>query len=181
MIKINSKIERDLLTYFFLHVTSEHHLHEIARIIGADPGNLDKKLKSLTKQGLFQVKKRGNQSLYSLNPSFFLFNEYKGIVNKTYGIEHQIKQALQKVPGIKRAFIFGSYAKGNFDEYSDIDLLVIGEQDGLELSRQLTKIERSTNREINPVEFDPKDYEKRCKNDPFLKNVLKQRLIELIL
>lgn len=180
MLKIGSKIERDLLTYFFLNVTSEHHLHEIARIIDADPGNLDKKLKALTKQGLFLVKKRGNQSIYSLNQSFFLFNEYKGIINKTYGIEAQIREALKNVPGIEKAFIFGSYAKGGFDKFSDIDLLVIGNHDGLELSKQLTKIERSTNREINPVEFDLKDFEKRCKKDPFLKNVLSQKLIELI-
>ncbi|MBU0705630.1 nucleotidyltransferase domain-containing protein [Patescibacteria group bacterium] len=177
MIKINSKIERDLLTYFFLHVTSEHHLHEIARIIGADPGNLDKKLKALTKQGLFQVKKRGNQSLYSLNPSFFLFNEYKGIVNKTYGIEHQIKQALQKVPGIKKAFIFGSYASGKFDEYSDIDLLVVGEQDGLELSKAISDVERKAGREINIVEIDSKEFAKPKK--PFINQILTEKMIEL--
>ena len=181
MLTFSSKIERDLLTYFFLNTTKEHHLHEIARLIKADPSNLNKRLKALTKLGLFQVKNRGNQSLYSLNPSFFLFNEYKSIVNKTYGIEHQIRQALKKVHGIKKAFIFGSYAKGGFDEFSDIDLLIVGEQNGLELSRQITKIERLINREINPVEFDSEEYEKRSKKDPFLRNILSQKLIELII
>lgn len=179
MLKISSKIERDLLTYFFLNVTSEHHLHEIARIIDADPGNLNKKLKSLTKQGLFRVKKRGNQTIYSLNQSFFLFNEYKGIVNKTYGIEHQIKEALQKVRGIKKAFIFGSYVKGGFDEYSDIDLLVVGEQDGLTLSKAITNVESKMGREIGIVEIDIKEFTKPKK--PFINQILAEKMIELSL
>jgi len=177
MLKISSKIERDLLTYFFLHVTEEHHLHAIARLIDADPANLDKKLKALTKQGLFKVKQRGNQSLYSLNQTFFLFNEYKGIVNKTYGIEHLIRQALQGIPGIKKAFIFGSYAKGTFDQFSDIDLLVVGDHDSLTLSAAMSKIERGMGREISIVEIDTKEFAKPKK--PFINQILSEKMIEL--
>lgn len=179
MLSFGSKIERDLLTYFFLNTTKEHHLHEIARLIVADPANLNKKLKALTKLGLFQVKKRGNQSLYSLNHSFFLFNEYRSIVNKTCGVEHQILQALKNVPGVKKAFIFGSYAKGGFDEFSDIDLLVVGEQDGLRLSTAITKVERAMGREINIVEVGSKEYSKPAK--PFINQILAEKMIELAL
>jgi predicted nucleotidyltransferase len=179
MLKIGSKIEGNLLRYFFLNDSEERHLREIARIIGADPANLDKKLQSLTKLGLFQVKKRGNQSLYSLNKSFFLFNEYKSIISKTYGVEHQIKEALKRVSGIKKAFIFGSYAKGGFDRYSDIDLLVVGEQDGLKLSTAVTEVERKTGREINVVEIDSREFLKPIK--PFIKHILSEKMIEILL
>lgn len=47
----------------------------------------------------------------------------------------QIKEAVAKVGeryGIKRAYLFGSYAKGEPDEYSDVDLMIdSGEIKGL--------------------------------------------------
>ena len=179
MFTIRSKTEQALLSYFFLNTSAKHHLNELARILKVDPANLDKKLKKMEKAGLFKSKQLGNLKIYSLNHKFPLFTEYKSIINKTYGVEEMLKKELSKVSGIQKAYIFGSYANGKFDQFSDIDLLVIGNHDGLELSKVLVKIEGKINREINYVEIYPNELQKRLKNDQFLKNIF-EHIIQFI-
>ena len=179
MFKIRSKTEQKLLTYYFLNTNARHHLHELARILNVDPANLSKKLKKMEKAKLFKSENLGNLKIYSLNHKFPLFSEYKSIINKTFGVEDMLKKALSNIPGIQKAYIFGSYANGKFDEYSDIDLLVIGNHNGLELSKALVKIEGKINREINHVEIYPSELKKRLRNNQFFKNIF-EHIIQFI-
>ena len=179
MLEIKSKIERELLTYFFLNQKASHHLNELARVLEVDPANLDKKLKELIKSGLFKFKNQGNQKIYSLNPSFPLFKEYQNIIKKMYGIDEILKEKLKELKGIKKAYLFGSYANENFDEFSDIDLLIIGDQDSLDLSEILSELEKKIKREINVVEYSEDDYSERL-NTPFIKNIFSKKTIQLI-
>lgn len=179
MFEIRSKLEKELMAYFFLNPGEKHHLHELARILSADPANLNVKLKKLKAGGLFKCEERGNQKIYSLNEKFPLLSEYKSIISKTYGAEDILKKALEKVSGIIRACIFGSYAKGNFDRFSDIDLLVIGDHDSLELTSAVSSAERKMGREINFVEYSPDEYNRLRKTDPFLKTAEKN-IIQII-
>jgi len=180
MLTIKSNIEKKLLIYYFANTQTEHHLSELARILTVDPANLDKKIKQLEHDGLFKVHARGNQKIYSLNHHFPLYREYKNIISKTYGIEDMLKQVLKKMAGVQNAYIFGSYATGNFDNFSDIDLLVIGEHDALKLSTAIHKIEKMVDREINIVEFRANDFKKQIKTNPLLINIFKKSTIKLI-
>ncbi|MBN1258707.1 nucleotidyltransferase domain-containing protein [Candidatus Peregrinibacteria bacterium] len=174
MIDIRSKIEKELLAYYFLNITAKHYLQELARLLKLNPGNLDKKLKQLEEKGLFLSEWRGNHRVYFLNRDFPLFREYQRIINKTYGIEGELKKALKTVPKIQEAYIFGSYAGGSFDSLSDIDLLVIGEHDPLVLSKALNKLESRFSREINVVEMAPDE------KNPFLAKILSGNKIQII-
>lgn len=55
--------------------------------------------------------------------------ELRSIVLKTEGAGLEIKEKLQEMGGVNKAFIFGSYASGEADLRSDLDLMVIGEVD----------------------------------------------------
>ena len=106
--------------------------------------------------------------------------EYKKIILKTVGLEHLLKEALQRVEGLKEAYLFGSYAKDQMDAASDIDLLAIGSYDTLELQKEISEVQRSIGREINVVSFGAVEYEKKRKNDPFVKSVLKGKKIRIL-
>ena len=43
--------------------------------------------------------------------------------DRKYVIEN-IKAVMSSFPTIKSAFIFGSYAKGNYNRFSDIDIMI---------------------------------------------------------
>ncbi len=149
MVLLSSKIAQVILGYFFLHQTEELYLNEMVKKFGLDKRNTSKVMKKLVAEGIFIAEKRGKETYYSLNRRYPLFQEIKNIVLKTYGIESQLKKSLEKIDGIKEAYIIGSYAKNRMDVTSDIDVLVIGNADTLKLNREIAKLQKNINREIN--------------------------------
>lgn len=180
MLSLRSKITKAVLSYFFLHNHAEMYVLEIARKLRLDDGNLARKLRELEKEGILQSKEKGRERYYSLNMSFPLLKEYRQIIMKTVGIEGALRELLNEVKGIKEAFLFGSYAKDRMDSASDIDLMVVGSHDTVEVRKKLSGIQRTTDREINLVSMSPEEYEKRKKSDSFVSSLQKSKRINLI-
>lgn len=169
------------MNYFFINPHEELYINELARKMDLDKRNLVKKLRQLEKDGILKHKIRGNLRLYSINKEYPLYNEYKNIILKTVGLEEKLKRVIKEVPGVKRFYIYGSYAENKMDTHSDIDLLVIGNHKIVPLQRKLSKLQSETDREINSVNMDEIEFEKRKKNrDPFILDVLKKKHIEIV-
>ena len=180
MISLKSKITQQVLGYFFLRDSDALYVNEMARVFSADSGNLARKLTELEKEGILKSEMRGNQHYYTLNPSYPLVDEYKKIILKTTGFEHILKKALDEVAGIKKAILFGSYAANDMDASSDIDLLVVGNHDTVDLQRHIARIQKTTNREINLVSMSPAEYKKKHGTDPLLRSIDKKKKIILL-
>lgn len=180
MISLRSKITQDVLGHYFLHQETAAYVNELARRLGHDSGNLARKLIELEKEGVLKSELRGKQKYYSLNPSFPLLDEYKRITLKSVGLERLLKDALQKVPGIKEAVVFGSYAENKMDMASDIDLLAVGSHKPLDLQKAIADIQKKTDREINVINLTSVEYEKRRGTDPLLKSIQQKPRISLL-
>jgi len=72
-----------------------------------------------------------------------------------YGLKESTIIAIQQVfnnhPGIKKVVLYGSRAKGNFRNGSDIDLVIVGPELSL---RQLNQIETEIDDLLLPYTFD---------------------------
>ena len=181
MISMRSKVTKELLNYFFLHPEESLFVNEISRKLDLDKRNLVKKLKELEEERILKSETKGNQKLYSIDKSFPLYDEYKQIVFKTIGIEKRLRDILDEVEGVEKAYIFGSYAKNEMDTHSDIDLLVIGEHKAMDLQKHVNKLQKQIDREINIVNMDKKEFEDRKKRkDAFIENVLRGKHIEVV-
>lgn len=180
MISLRSEISRKVLGYFFLNETESLYVNEMARQFALNRGNLIRKLRELEHQRILLSEFRGNQRYYFLNKKHPLYREYKAIVLKTVGFEAKAKDLLAQIEGTEKAYIFGSYAEDGMDSGSDIDLLVIGSQDTIELQRKLRTLQNEFGREINATSICPAEFRKRSAEDPFLKNILSGPKIELI-
>jgi len=181
MISMRSKVTRKLLNYFFLNPQECLYVNEISNKLGLDKRNLVKKLKELEMECILKSRNRGNLKLYSINEKYPLYNEYRKIILKTIGVERELKETLQKIKKIKEAYIYGSYAKNKMDIHSDIDILVIGEQDVLSLQRKINVIQSEIDRAINVVNMGKKEYKDRLqRKDPFIKDIFKQEHIKII-
>ena len=181
MLAFGSEITKKLLSYMMLHTDESLYLNEIVRKFNFDKRNLVKKLKELEKENLLRKEKRGSEVYYSLNRNFPLYDEYKKIILKTIGIESQLKAILLGLPGIKKAYIIGSYAKNKMDSFSDIDVLVIGDADTIELQKRIAALQKNIRRDINLINFSMAEYEKKKKNnDPFISEVSAGKKIKLI-
>lgn len=180
MISLKSKLTQKLLNFFFTNIHEKRYLNELARLLEVDPKNLDRKLKELEGDGLFESEWSGKQKYYCLNKKFPLLKEYKSLVKKSIGIENQLREVLQGVKGIQEAYIFGSYASDKMDQNSDIDILIVGEYDITEVHRPIWEIQRSIKRECNIIDMDPEEFEKRKRQkDPFTSAVFSGPLIKI--
>jgi predicted nucleotidyltransferase len=181
MISLKSKITQKLLVYFFTNKSSEHYAAELARLFGEDSKNTHTKLRELKEEGLLKSRVQGKETLYSLNGAFPLLKEYESIVQKTVGVEAQLKLVMNNIRGITQAYIFGSYARNQLTPTSDIDVLVIGDHDILEVQKKVLKLQKAVNREINVIDMSEEEFEnKKAQQDPFLQKVLKDHPIALI-
>jgi len=181
MISLKSSITQKLLSYFFLNKTKELYVNELARLLGIDPKNLDRKLKELEKEGLFKSEFKGKQKYYSINQSFPLLKEYEQIANKTIGLEYQLKNTLKKIEGLEEAYIFGSYARDKLNVLSDVDLLIIGSHKSLDADKAILPLYGTLGREINTIDMTKKEFEgKKRKKNPLIKDIFSKPVIKII-
>jgi predicted nucleotidyltransferase len=179
MLNLRSNITKKLLSFYFLHENEGLYLNELVRRLDEDKRNLAKKLNEFEAIGLLKAESKGNLKIYFINKQFPLYKEYKKIILKASGIENGLKQALSKVRGIKKAFIFGSYATDKMDSMSDIDIMVIGEHSTIELQKKICMIQKTINREINLISISSREFDDKQK-DPFIAEILKKDKVNLI-
>jgi predicted nucleotidyltransferase len=176
----SSKTRVNLLTLFLSNPEQMYFAREIERLTGDDFHGIVRELKNLEKMGLLTGKKDKNRIQYYVNKKFPIYDEIKTIFFKTVGLEGLLKEKLSKFSGIEMAFIYGSYAKGEENSESDIDLLIVGNVNDMKLSEAIRVVEKQLNREINYIVYNRGEFNRRRKEgDGFLLRVLKDKRIIL--
>lgn len=181
MLNLRSKARQRLLAYYFTNPKARHHLRDLAERLNLDPSNLSKELRRLEHSGLFQSEISGRQKYFCLNHRYPLMNEVRNIVVKTIGAVPLISESLKRTAGIREAYLYGSFARNQQDEASDIDVLVIGDPQEQLLVQAVQKLERQLGREINYTVLTPQEFaSRRARKDAFLKHLLDGRHIPLV-
>lgn len=92
-------------------------------------------------------------------------------------ISHLIKIFLERLKKdnirVQKAFLFGSYAKGNNNEWSDIDLALISEDfigNRIVDKERMIKSIVDVNTNISPLPYRPEDF---VESDLFVKEIIK--------
>lgn len=170
-----SKVRGKILGLLFSNTTREFYLSELARQAKTSPGNVQRELSRLIKDGLIRRQKKANAVFYSVNPAHALYPEIQSLILKTTGVEGALKTAVNKIKEIKLALIYGSFAKESENGESDIDLLVVATGESDRFYAALQDLEKKFKREVNPTVYNPEEFSKKSK-DPgqFLFAVLKE-------
>jgi predicted nucleotidyltransferase len=171
---ISSKIRIELLKILALNPESTFNINELSRRTGFSIRGVEKELKNLLTGGILRREVSGNQHLYQLDQRCPIYQEIKAIITKTVGLTALVKQALISVEKkIERAFIYGSFASGDYGNESDVDLFVVTELSGLKLAELLGEVQNEIGRSINVSQFTADEFNQRKEqNDHFLKRVL---------
>lgn len=157
------------------------HLREIARRAGVSPPEAKRELDSLVGLGALAKAEKGNMSIYTLNPGCPFINELKGLYLKTEGLLPLLKKELGTLPGLDYAFIYGSFASGNFRQRSDIDLFLAGGVESGEADRICFDVQKKTLWEINYILWSEADLKKKLKEgSAFVSSLLKKEKIWLV-
>lgn len=176
-----SKIRQGLLSLFFTNPSQEYYLRELQRVLGYSAGSIRRELIRFQEDNLFDTRKTGNLLYYFLNQKHPLFKELKSIISKTVGVEASLRGYLLLVKGIKIAFIYGSFAAKKENSASDIDLMIVGDQNNSFLNEKISSLEKRLKREINPTTYSWLEFKakKRAKGG-FITDLLKKPKIMLI-
>jgi len=73
---------------------------------------------------------------------------------------------------VEEVILFGSYARGDYEEDSDIDVLIVGNIDFDKLMDVITDILLKHGELISPVVIKPEEFKRR--KDSFIKTVLRE-------
>jgi len=172
-----SKIRQNILKIIFFNQDKDFYLSELADRVGASVGNCQRELEKMVKNGILKSQKIHNLRFYTINKTAPFLGELINIVNKTFGLEPSLKNILDKIDNIEFAFIFGSYVKGEFSATSDVDLFIIGNPDENVLIKEISRLERDTQREINYHLYTKQEFLKKFKTNSFLKNIVKNNIL----
>lgn len=150
---------RELLARMLLRPDEKFHVRELARLTGYSPGSIHREMKAMAESGLLLREHVGNQVLYQANKACPIYEDLASIFRKTLGLVNVLQGALQSIENvIEIALVFGSMASGKQKEFSDIDILILGDLSLVEVVKALAPIQAELGREVNPVVMAPEKF-----------------------
>ncbi|MFZ4437201.1 MAG: toxin-antitoxin system toxin subunit [Syntrophales bacterium] len=179
---LSSKIRAEIFRILFgVAKDTALHMREIERRTGFAIGTVQKELQKLQRLDIITRDKDGNRVYYRANIAHPLYPDIRSLVLKTSGLADVIKNALTNEPGIKVAFVFGSFGRQEENAASDVDLMLIGSIGLRRLTGLLMDVSGRIGREINPHALTEKEFAKRrSEQDHFLKQVIESPKVFII-
>ena len=158
----------------------EMYLREMVTETGLNPASILKELNRLTERALLVSRKSGNRIYYRANEKHPCHPEITGLVLKIGGWMNRLREVMGSEPKIHQALIFGSCARSELKNDSDIDLLIVGDISMRNLVQLLRPITAELNRELNPKLYQTSEWEALDKQtDNFVSRILSQPTIQI--
>lgn len=178
-----TKTQQRVLGYLFGQPDRSYFANQLINLTGSGSGAVQRELNKLVASGLVNSEMRGNQRHFQANKSAPIFKELTQIVQKTFGMNYPISEALAPYRElIKYAFIFGSIAKQEDTVKSDIDIFIVSDKlTYSDLISQLMNTEAKLGRHINATIYTESDLCSRLQSaNAFITRVFAQPKIWII-
>lgn len=170
---ICSKSGIRLLRMFLYKPDSEMHQAEVIDKSKLSRMTVAKFLKIFKNNGILNESKKGDLRLYSINEVHPIVKHLKILINVT-DLYVSLKELVEKETEV---FLFGSAARGEDTDESDIDLFVITSLDKHVILNTLDKLRTDINREVNPIIYTPMEYSRLALTDKvFYENFEKDKI-----
>jgi len=163
MIQLYQKIRQlNVLKLFIEHPHDSYYLRESARILNMDPMTVKRALDVLVADSILLRIKEKNLILYKANIENPAFRYLKIAYNLSWLQKKGIVEFLNNhMSTITSILLFGSYAKGENDSESDVDILIIS----LTKSKPTAELTRLLKRDVNLISFTPGQWSKQSKTN----------------
>lgn len=173
-----SRLRKDLLVLLFLNPDQQYYIRQLQRLLDVSVGSLARELNKLESEGVLSSTRLGKSRFYRVNRDYHFYVQIGDMIANLAGVETLLKSALQAVADqIDYAFIFGSYAKGEFAADSDIDLYVIGEIGADRIYELVEPVGQKIQREINPHVAGKAEFVRQFAKSSFLANIVRDYLL----
>jgi len=159
--------ELNNIKLFFEEPNKEFHLREFGRLLKKNPVTVKNYLQEFAKIGVLSCKKERGLEIYSSNTENFYYKEYKKIYNWFKIIESELIYLLKKEFNLPVIILFGSYAKGEDNKNSDVDIFILSE---IKKKINLDNYEKKINRPIQLHLMNMKEFQTFKNKNPDLIN-----------
>ena len=113
---------------FFKESLKYWHFEDLIRQSGLSRERVSKFLKLLLKEKfILRVKPRGKMPYYVANHGSHSFREQKRLFGLQQLAEGGLFEYISSLDGVKTAIVFGSFARGDWNKSSDIDIFIFGD------------------------------------------------------
>lgn len=150
---LRSRSQGDVAAAILLDPEHVRSVSELAAELDLSPATVMREVDRLEAGGIITSVRRGNSRLITPVTDSPLYRPLAELLAVTFGPLPVLRNALADVPGIERAFIYGSWAARYHQREgrvpADIDLLVIGDVDRHALDTALAGAEHQLRREVN--------------------------------
>jgi predicted nucleotidyltransferase len=176
----SSKTRVEVLRLFLFNPDNSFYQRQISHLTNQPIRGVQREVDKLCKIALLEKSIQGNRVYYKVNRNNPIFEDLKNIFFKCAGIAEALKENLQSRK-IDFCFIYGSYAKGEENLLSDIDLMIIGDISSREISSILSKLKTKIGREINYAVFSSIEFVNKVRQkDHFINSVLQDKKIFIV-
>ena len=124
---LGSEARARLLAHFVVHPGGREHVRALERHTRLGKRSLQVELARLEGMGLIRRQREGRRVLYSRDAAHPQWRAIESLV-RAYAPTLVLRDALEGVPGLEAAFVFGSMARGEARPDSDIDLFLYGDR-----------------------------------------------------
>ena len=158
------------IEFFLVNPYKEFYLRELAKKLKISPFAIKKYADILVKEGLILEERKANLRYLKANVNNLFYKHLK----ISYNIRQLLKSGLvdflkNNLANVISIVLFGSLAKGEDSEESDIDILIIGKEKHLSLN----EFERKLDKEIVIHFFSWSEWNEKAKEDhPFYYEVI---------
>jgi predicted nucleotidyltransferase len=177
-----SALQARILNTLFLHEDQWVPTTELISL-GASHQAVRLELDRLLRAGVAERDTSARPHAYRIPSNSPLATPLRELLERTVGVEPLLRTALESVPGVAAAAIHGSWASQQATPQSDIDVIVLVEDefDLDELREHERAIARTVGREIDSIVFPIQEARDRLRGGSgFLRAVLDRPLIPLV-
>lgn len=163
-----------VLRTLLLHRGGSFHQRELARLVGAGLRSVQAETKRLEGMGLVSSVRSGNRRTYSIDWGHPAADDLRRLFVRSFAVPEVLADALAPLGGvIDVAFVYGSIARGEETAASDIDLMLVGDVNGVQLAAVLEDAERLIGRTVNASVYSTTEFESKLRQqNHFLSSVL---------
>ncbi len=152
---------------FFDEPVTEYSVREFARLRKISPSTASSYLQNMKKQELLVKRKERNLVLYKANTEAAQYKDAKKYANIKRIRESRVLEEIEKRIHPLTVFLFGSYAKGENQKESDIDLFILTHN---KTTLDLSHFQKILKANIQVFLFTPKEMPTLKEKNPNLLN-----------
>jgi predicted nucleotidyltransferase len=126
---------------------------------------LQRELARLVGAGLVERAFVGRAAVYRAATESPLYEPLRELIERTLGVESTLRDGLRALPEVEAASLVGSWARGELQAGSDIDVLVIGAPPIEHLVELGSTIERRSGREVHWLVYERDEAQDHVRRD----------------